>query len=152
MHVASAVLLLSLILGRSLLAPAQETSSLDVEKQITTTLHQMYEAEKSKDLNFVLAHLAPDFAEVAGDGRIYYREDIQREWSNVSLHNYTLSDCVFKQLTSDVAYLSCQMSVDAVYKGQPFPGLFRVTTVWTRGKDGWLIRFEQGTVIPDEKK
>lgn len=152
MHLASAVFVLSLVLGFSLLASGQGPSPLDVEKQITTTLHQMYEAEKRKDLDFVLAHLAPDFAEVAGDGRIYHREDIEREWSNVSLHAYTLSDCIFKQLASDVAYLSCQMSVDAVYKGQPFPGLFRVTTVWTRSNDGWAIRFEQGTVIPDEKK
>ena len=130
-------------------------SSLDesaAEKQISGTLHQMYEAEKRKDLNFVLSHLADDFAEVAGDGTVYHRSDIQAGWADVALKDYKLSDCLFKLMTHDVAYLTCIMDVDATYKGQPFPQRFRVTTVWTRHKGEWLIRFEQGTIIPEPKK
>jgi len=123
-----------------------------VEKRITDTLHQMYEAEKRKDLKFVLSHLAEDFAEVAGDGGVYYRADIETGWSDMTLKDYTLSDCVFKLMTGDSAYLSCKMEVDATYKGQPFPKRFRVTTVWTKHKDDWLIRFEQGTLIPEASK
>jgi ketosteroid isomerase-like protein len=122
------------------------------QKQISGTLHQMYEAEKRKDLNFVLSHLSDDFAEVAGDGKVYHRSDIEAGWSDVTLKDYKLSDCIFKLMTPDAAYLSCIMEVDATYKGQPFPQHFRVTTVWTHRKGAWLIRFEQGTIIPEQKK
>jgi len=123
-----------------------------VEKQITETLHQMYEAEKRKDLKFVLSHLAEDFAEVAGDGGVYYRADIEAGWADVVLRDYKLSDCAFKLMTRDAAYLACKMEVDATYKGQPFPQRFRLTTVWTRQKGEWLIRLEQGTIIPEPPK
>ena len=119
------------------------------EKAITTTLHQMYEAEKRRDLQFVLAHLADDFAEVAGNGGVYHRADIVAGWPDVSLHDYQLSDCTFKLMTRDAAYLSCKMAVDAAYQGKPLPHDFRVTTVWTRRKGAWQIRFEQATIIPE---
>jgi hypothetical protein len=118
-----------------------------VERRITDTLHQMYEAERRRDLKFVLSHLADDFAEVAGNGGVYHRVDIEAEWSNVALHDYKLSDCAFKLMTRDSAYLSCKMELDATYKGQPFPSRLRVTTVWTRHGGEWSIRFEQGTTI-----
>lgn len=118
-----------------------------VERRITDTLRQMYEAERRKDLKFVLSHLADDFAEVAGNGGVYHRADIAAEWSNVALHDYKLSDCAFKLMTRDSAYLSCKMELDATYKGQPFPSRLRVTTVWTRHGGEWSIGFEQGTTI-----
>jgi hypothetical protein len=118
-----------------------------VERRITDTLHQMYEAERRRDLKFVLSHLADDFAEVAGNGGVYHRVDIEAEWSNVALHDYKLSDCAFKLMTRDSAYLSCKMELDATYKGHPFPSRLRVTTVWTRHGGEWSIRFEQGTTI-----
>jgi len=124
----------------------------EAEAQITSTLHQMYEAEKKRDLKFVLSHLADDFAEVAGDGGVYHRSDVEAGWNDVSLKDYTLSDCIFKLMTRDSAYLDCKMEVDATYKGQPLPQRFRVTTVWTRHKGNWLIRFEQGTTIPEPKE
>ncbi len=136
----------------SLLTAQNSHDESAAETQITSTLHQMYEAEKRRDINFVLEHLAGDFAEVAGDGKIYYRSDIQAGWSDVELRDYKLSDCVFKLMTTDSAYLSCKMDVVATFNGQPFPKLFRVTTVWTRRKHEWLIRFEQGTIIPDAPK
>ena len=121
------------------------------QQQISGTLRQMYEAEKRKDLDFVLSHLSDDFAEVAGDGNVYHRSDIQAGWSDVKLKEYKLSDCIFKLMTKDAAYLSCVMEVDATYKGQPFPSRQRVTTVWSRQQRAWRIRFEQGTIIPEKK-
>ena len=73
------------------------------EKRITDTLHQMYEAEKRKDLKFVLAHLADDFAEIAGDGGIYHHADIEAGWSDVVLNDYKLSECVFKLMVHNAA-------------------------------------------------
>jgi ketosteroid isomerase-like protein len=147
--IAVAVLCLSssgLVAGQSLREEAA------VEKRISGTLHQMYEAEKRKDLKFVLSNLAEDFAEVAGDGGVYHRADIEAGWSDTVLHDYKLSECVFKQMTRDAAYLSCKMEVNATHKGQPFPKRFRVTTVWTRHNRDWLLRFEQGTIIPEPSK
>jgi hypothetical protein len=82
------------------------TKETAVEKQITETLHQMYEAEKRKDLKFVLSHLADDFAEVAGDGGVYHRADIEAGWADVVLRDYKLSDCAFKLMARDAAYLT----------------------------------------------
>jgi len=142
--VSVAVLCISLC---SALAGQRTKEEEAVERRITDTLRQMYEAERRKDLKFVLSHLADDFAEVAGNGGVYHRADIEAEWSNVALHDYKLSDCAFKLMTCDSAYLSCKMELDATYKGQPFPSRLRVTTVWTRHGGEWSIRFEQGTTI-----
>lgn len=140
--------LLALLLLSCLLAAQPSAEQSAVEAKITATLRQMYEAEKRKDLDFVLSHLADDFAEVAGDGKVYHRSDIQAGWADVSLKNYELSDCLFKLMTPGAAYLSCATNVEATYKGQPLPQRFRVTTVWTRQNGNWLLRFEQGTILP----
>ena len=88
---------------------------------------------------------------MAGDGHVYHRSDIQAGWSDVTLKGYRLSDCIFKLITRDAAYFSCLMELDATHKGRPFPSRFRVTTVWARQKGVWLARFEQGTLIPENK-
>ena len=153
MKIAKPLLTASFFLFSASLAAGR--SSLDesaAEKQISGTLHQMYEAEKGRDLDFVLAHLADDFAEVAGDGAVYHRSDIQAGLADVALKDYKLSDCLFKLMTRDAAYMTCILDVDATYKGQPLPQRFRVTTVWTRHQGEWLVRFEQGTIIPEAKK
>jgi ketosteroid isomerase-like protein len=153
MKIARIVAVALLGFSSSALVLAQSPKEQSVaETRITGTLHQMYEAEKRKDLKFVLSHLAEDFAEVAGDGRLYHRADIEAGWSDVVLNDYKLSDCAFKLMTRDSAYLSCIMDLDATYKGQPFPKRFRVTTVWTQRKGDWLIRFEQGTITPEPSK
>ncbi len=130
----------------------QTTAESALEKQITGTLHQMYAAEKRRDLEFIHSHLADDFAEVAGDGKVYRWPDIQAGFKDVVLKDYNLTDCIFKLMTSDAAYLSCKMDVVATAKGQPFPARFRVTYIWTRESKDWLLRFEQGTVIPEPAK
>jgi len=144
----ASVLLVSAVFAYGL--PSQDESAS--QKQVSDTLRQMYEAEKRKDLHFVLSHLSEDFAEVAGDGNVYHRSDIEAGWSDVTLKDYKLSDCIFKLMTRDAAYLSCAIELDATYKGQPFPRRFRVTWVWTREHGSWLMRFEQGTIIPERKE
>jgi ketosteroid isomerase-like protein len=150
MRIAKSVLVAALCISSGgLIAGQSSREASAVEQQITDTLHQMYEAEKRKDLKFVLSDLAEDFAEVAGDGDVYHRADIEAGWSDVVLKDYKVSDCAFKLMARDAAYLTCKMEVDATYKGQPFPQRFRLTTVWTRHKGKWLIRLEQGTIIPE---
>jgi ketosteroid isomerase-like protein len=152
MKIAKVVAIVAVSLSSGLAVAQNRTRESQAEKQITGALHQMYEAEKRKDLKFVLSHLADDFAEVAGDGGIYHRSDIEAGWNDVVLKDYTLSDCAFRLMTRDAAYLACRLEVDATYKGQPFPQRFRLTTVWTRHGSQWLIRLEQGTIIPEPAK
>ncbi len=137
---------IALLCALTAVAPAQSTA--DTETQLLTNLRQMYEAEKKHDLNLIRSHLSDDFAEVAGDGRVYYWKEIESGFADMELREYKLSDCVTKLVTSDAAYLSCAMEVDASFKGNPLPRLFRVTWLWTRAKNRWVLRFEQGTIIP----
>ncbi len=123
-----------------------------VQKEIMETLRSMYEAEKRQDINFVFEHLSDDFAEVAGDGKVYHKSDIAPVAKEMHLNEYSLSECHFKLMKPDAAYLTCDMKVDAEFKGQPLPSHFRVTWVWTHEKTGWLVRFEQATVIPEAPK
>ncbi len=148
-HVAfvqAALILLSGIPAMAQAAPSKSDSAA-AEKTITDTLKSLYEAEKRKDLKFIFAHLSDDFEEVAANGGIYHKSDIAAEWDNVSVKNVDVSDLRFKLLTRDAAYLVYEITVDGTYKGQPFPMHMRVTTVWTRGKNGWLVRFEQASPI-----
>lgn len=92
--VSVAVLCISLC---SALAGQATIGEAAAERRITDTLHQMYEAEKRRDLKFVLSRLAGDFAEVAGNGGVYHRADVEAEWSNVALHDYKLSDCPLRR-------------------------------------------------------
>jgi hypothetical protein len=132
----------------ALTAVSAAQSDADTETQLLTTLRQMYAAEKMHDLNFIRSYLSDDFAEVAGDGRVYHLKDIEAGFADMELRDYKLSDCVTKLVASDAAYMSCAMEVDASFKGNPLPRLFRVTWLWTRAKDRWVVRFEQATIVP----
>jgi len=118
------------------------------ETQLLTTLHKMYAAEKKHDFNFIRSYLSDDFAEVGGDARVYNWKDIEAGFADMELREYKLSDCVTKLVTSDAAYITCAMEVDASFKGNPLPRLFRVTWLWTHTKDGWVLHFEQATIVP----
>ena len=120
------------------------------ETQLLTTLQQMYDAEKKHDIKFIRSHLSDDFIEVAGDGRVYYWKDIEPAIGDMELRDYKLTECISNFVTSDSAYLSCKMEVDALFKGNPLPRLFRVTWIWTRTRDRqWVVRFEQATIVPE---
>ncbi len=144
--VAVAVLCLS-SLGVIAAQSAKEKAS--AEQQIRSLTMQMYDAEKRKDLKFIFAHMAEDFAEAGGDGKIYRRSDIEAAWNDVVLQEYKLSDCMFKLMTTNSAYMSCLMEVDGTFKGQAFPKHIRVSWVWAQQNGKWLVQFEQGTVVPE---
>ncbi len=123
-------------------------SDANIETQLLTTLHKMYEAEKQHDLNSIRSYLSDDFAEVAGNGGVYHLKDIEAGFADMELRDYKLSDCVTKLVVSEAAYMSCAMEVEASFKRNPLPRLFRVTWLWTRAKGRWVMRFEQATIVP----
>lgn len=137
---------LAALLALPSVSPAQ--SDAETETQLLATLHKMYAAEKKHDLNFIHSYFSDDFAEVGGDARVYVWKDIEGGFADMELREYKLSDCVTRLVTSDTAYISCAMDVDARFKGNPLPRLFRVTWLWTREKDRWVLRFEQATIMP----
>lgn len=123
-------------------------SDANIETQLLTTLHKMYEAEKQHELNLIRSYLSDDFAEVAGNGSLYHLKDIEAGFADMELRDYKLSDCVTKLVASGAAYMSCAMEVEASFKRNPLPRLFRVTWLWTRAKGQWVMRFEQATIVP----
>ena len=131
-----------------LTAVSAAQSDATIETQLLTTLHKMYAAEKQHDINFIHSYLSDDFAEVAGDGHVYHWKEIEAGSADMELRDYKVSDCVTRVVTSDAAYMSCAMDVNASFKGNPLPRLFRVTWLWTRAKDRWTLRFEQATIVP----
>lgn len=149
-----------LLLGLSQAVHAQDSkgkiqndgTSARVEKLITEKLHAMYEAEKKRDLKFIFSNMTEDFEEVGGDGGTYHRSDIEAAWNDVELNDYRLSDCNFKLVTKEVAYQTCLMDGDATYKGKPIPSRLRVTWWWTEVDGNWLLKFEQGTIVPGPAK
>lgn len=138
--------LLALLCALAGVAPAQ--SDAETQEQLLAILHKMYAAEKTHDLAVIRSYLSDDFAEAAGDGAVYRWKDIEAGSADMQLRDYQLSDCLTKLIAPSAAYLSCRMEVDASYKGTPIPRLMRVTWVWSRANDRWLLRFEQATVIP----
>ena len=142
------VFLLHMIALFCLTAVSLAQDAAQTETQLLTTLHKMYAAEKKHDLNFIRSYLSDDFAEVGGDARVYQWRDIEAGFPDMELREYKLSDCVTKLVTSDAAYITCAMEVDASFKGNPLPRLFRVTWLWTHAKDGWVLHFEQSTIVP----
>lgn len=127
--------------------PTKDASA--IEQLLIRKLRAMWDGEKAGDLNAVKVNLADDFTELAGDGGLYHKADVEKYWPDIKLNEYKLSDCTFKQLVKDAAYLTCRLEADATFKGQPLPKKFRVTSVWTKQGSDWLIRLYQGTVIPE---
>lgn len=140
------VFVVAFICAASAVSVAQ--SDADIETQLLSTLQRMYAAEKKHDLTFIRSYLSDDFAEVGGDGRVYGWKDIAAGFADMELRQYKLSECVSKLVAPGAAYLSCAMEVDATFKGNPLPRLFRVTWIWTRANDHWVVRFEQATIVP----
>jgi len=145
-----AFIFISLILLSAALMDAPRGEAGNDEAQLLTTLRQMYDAEKRHDRSFIRSHLSDDFKEVAGDGRVYEWKDIEPKIDDMELREYKLNKCISDFIRPDVAYLSCEMEADASFRGNALPHLFRVTWIWTRGKDRrWMVRFEQATIIPE---
>ncbi len=117
------------------------------QEQLLATLHQMYAAEKNHDLAAIRSHVSDDFAEAAGDGSLYHWKDVEAGFADLQLHTYQLSDCTTRVIGTGAAYMSCRMEMDASYRGTALPRLMRVTWVWSRTKDRWVVRFEQATVV-----
>ena len=99
----------------------------------------MWNAETRFDLAFQEARFAADFMEFGRSGRTYSRQQIIRterapidaELSNLQLRELDLA-------TALITYVSiARFGTDVEYAYR--------SSIWTRGTNGWQMRFHQGT-------
>lgn len=120
----------------------------DRRKLIEFYEREMIEAERKHNWEAIARRLAPDFLEVAGDGKAYSKEQVAAYFPDVRLNKYTISEMEVRMVAANVGVLTYKVEVDATFQGQPIPGAARVSSVWVRQKGAWLMKFHQSTPIP----
>ncbi len=120
-------------------------------KIITFYEREVAEAEKKHDWAAVARHLAPDFLEIAADGKTYSKEQAAEVFKDVKLNSYTMSDVEVRALTPSAAVIAYKIQVDASFKGVPMTGTYRVSSAWSRVGGAWLMKVHQVTVVAPPK-
>jgi hypothetical protein len=87
--------------------------------------------------------LAPDFLEFGRSGRVYQRQDTIDVPTQPIDARLPLMDLKIRLLDHDVAQVTYMSAV--TYEG--VEELAYRSSIWTRTKDGWQLRFHQGTPI-----
>jgi hypothetical protein len=109
---------------------------------------ELIESERKHDWDAIARRLAPDFLEIAGDGKAYNKEQVAAYFPDVRLHSYTISEMEVRILDVNAAIVAYKIEVDASFKGRPVPGAVRVSSVWARQRGAWMMKFHQATPIP----
>ena len=120
------------------------------EQQILAYEKSLLEAEKRHDWEALAKRLAPEFVEIAGDGNVYTKADVEKYFPEVKLIKYELSDIQFRPLGTRAALLLYKLDANFTFQGKPGPAHMRVSTVWVQDlKSGqWLVMFHQATLVP----
>ncbi len=105
-------------------------------------------AEKQHNLSFIDSALAPDFLEIAGNGRLYTKAEIMQVVKDIQIQDYTLQDFRAVEVRDDVTVLTYTATVRGSYQGQPFPFRNLLSSVWHRQKGHWQMVFHTSTAIP----
>jgi hypothetical protein len=90
--------------------------------------------------------LAPDFFEFGRSGRAYERADSLEIPAQQIKAKIPLLDFKVRLLDPDVAQTT-YISIVTYEHGEKCA---RRSSVWSRSRDGWQLRFHQGTAIPSE--
>lgn len=105
-------------------------------------------AEKLHNLALIDSTLAPDFLEIAGNGRLYTKAEIMQVVKDVQIDDYALTDFHSVDVRDDVAVLTYQATVRGSYQGQPFPYKNLLSSVWHRQKGHWQLVFHTSNAVP----
>jgi hypothetical protein len=102
---------------------------------------QLWQAETRFDMNFMKQVLAEDFFEFGMSGRIYRRHEIleipyQPIEAVMPLPGFRV--CMLSNDTAHVTYRSIVKQADGWTHANR-------SSIWSRSKTGWLLRFHQGT-------
>jgi hypothetical protein len=90
--------------------------------------------------------IAPDFFEFGRSGRIYKREDTLAFPRQPIDAVFPLPDFRARLLDGDVAQVTYNSAV--TYDG--IVQRARRSSIWSRTTSGWVLRFHQGTPIPND--
>jgi len=109
--------------------------------EITRLEEAMWRGETRFDLRFQESRFAPDFFEFGRSGRVYERRQLIFSETREIRARLPLEDLSIRLLdenTVQVTYNShveCDGSVEHA----------RRSSIWSRDKQGWVMRFHQGT-------
>ncbi|MBT9504437.1 MAG: nuclear transport factor 2 family protein [Burkholderiaceae bacterium] len=109
------------------------------QRELTQLEHAMWQESTRFDVVFQEARFAADFMEFGRSGRTYTRSQIIR--TDRSPINATLTN--FQVHAVDVSTALVTYDSDAVYNGDVEHA--HRSSIWTRGDNGWQMRFHQGT-------
>ena len=119
----------------------------DHDREILECLEEeLWREETRFDTRRMEVLLAEDFVEFGRSGRFYRREDtlaIPRGPIDAVL---PLPDFRARLLTEDCAHVTYNSAV--TYDGVVLRA--RRSSIWSRTPTGWVLRFHQGTPIPDD--
>jgi hypothetical protein len=106
----------------------------------------LWRPETRFDLAFMDRVLAPDFFEFGRSGRAYSRElTLGAPPGPIDIH---LPLIAFTARRLDDAVVQVTYISEVVYDGVLERG--RRSSIWSRTAGGWVLRFHQGTAIPDD--
>lgn len=93
------------------------------------------------DIRFQETFFAPDFLEFGRSGRVYTRDQVIRNVAQPIQAVLPLPDLAIRLLDENTAQLTYNSAV--TYDGVVEHA--RRSSIWSRTKDGWVMRFHQGT-------
>ena len=93
------------------------------------------------DIRFQETFFAPDFLEFGRSGRVYTRDQVIRNVAQPIQAVLPLPDLAIRLLDENTAQLTYNSAV--TYDGVVEHA--RRSSIWSRRKDGWVMRFHQGT-------
>ncbi len=143
-------LILALCLSATGHAQKPKPAAPDQRRLIEFYEHELAESEKEHNWEAIARRLAPDFLEIAADGRVYNAQQVAEYFPQIQLHSFKLSEKEFRSLGPNAALVAYRSDVDASFKGQRLPGAFRISSVWVRRNGIWLLKFHQVTPVPKQ--
>ena len=105
---------------------------------------ELWREETRFDLQRMEELLAEDFFEFGRSGRFYRREDTLAVPRGPIAAVLPLPDFRARLLTQDLAQVTYSSAV--TYDGAVLHA--RRSSIWSRARNGWVLRFHQGTPIP----
>lgn len=109
--------------------------------EITRLEEAMWRGETRFDRMFLETRFAPDFFEFGRSGRLYSRKEIILREAGEIQAKLPLENLSIRLLDDNTAHVTYNSHVE--YNGVVEHA--RRSSIWSRGEEGWVMRFHQGT-------
>ena len=137
----------------SAFAIAQAGQSTENSGSLTQVLmkksSEVHSLRKSRDLNGIKLLLTDDFEYVGGDGRLHHRDELLGDMQDGTLRDFKLYEPQAVQIDSSAALLTYNAILDMREGDEPgmAPRYQKVSDLWIKQGDDWLLKFEQATPV-----